>query len=182
MMRKNYTNNIQDIHSMIRVDQAGEYGAVQIYKGQLNALSKSCNDDCLKIIEHMKKQEIEHLATFNDLMIKNQVRPTLLQPLWHIAGYSLGYISGMLGKNAAMACTVAVEEVIDEHYQSQEQILANINGQEELKRVVKKFRQEELEHKEIGLQHGAENAPAYPLLSFTIKSASKLAIWLSKRL
>ncbi len=169
------------ISSMIRVDHAGEYGAVRIYEGQLKALSKCGDESYLQIIADMKQQELKHLATFNDIVVARKVRPTILQPLWHVAGYALGYLTGAMGKEAAMACTVAVEEVIESHYESQEKILDQMKDEEELKNVVKRFRQEELEHKDLGIQHGARNASGYALLSTAVKSASRIAIWLSKR-
>lgn len=165
------------LKEMIRVDQAGEYGALRIYEGQLDALGR--NHPSAPTIEHMYIQEKRHLETFNQLVVKHRVRPTILSPLWHVAGYCLGYATGLLGEKAAMACTVAVESVIDEHYAEQEKKLDAIDP--EIKAIVSEFRSEEIEHKNIGLAHDAEQAPAYMLLTGVIKSASRLAIWLSKR-
>jgi Ubiquinone biosynthesis protein COQ7 len=167
------------IAAMIRVDHAGEYGAVRIYQGQLDALKGS---PAQPIIEHMQAQEMDHLQTFNNLMVQNRVRPSLLNPLWHVAGYALGYVTGKLGERAAMACTVAVEEVIDAHYSEQERYLENLPDQADLQTTITRFRQEELEHRDIGLEHDAQNAPGYELITGVVKTASKLAIWLSKRL
>jgi ubiquinone biosynthesis monooxygenase Coq7 len=167
----------EKLHSIIRVNHAGEFGAKRIYEGQLAILK---NQPCGKVIEHMKEQELEHLQKFEELIVERKVRPTILQPFWHIAGFALGAGTALLGEKAAMACTVAVEEVIDEHYKNQ---LSELDDSEkDLKKSIEKFRAEELEHRDIGLQHDAENAVAYPILTTAIKSASKLAIWLSTRL
>ena len=157
----------------LRVDQAGEYGAVRIYKGQMAVLGKSPQ------LQHMLEQEEHHLKTFNDLAAERLVRPTLLQPLWHVAGFALGAGTALLGEKAAMACTVAVEEAIDEHYAAQRDALGA--DEEALKQTIETFRLEEVEHRDIGLENGAEQAPAYPLLSHAIKTGAKLAIWLSER-
>jgi ubiquinone biosynthesis monooxygenase Coq7 len=167
----------ETLKEMIRVDQAGEYGALRIYQGQLDALGH--NHPIAPTIEHMYAQEKRHLETFNQLVVKHRVRPTVLSPLWHVAGYCLGYATGLLGEKAAMACTVAVESVIDDHYAEQEKRLETIDP--EIKAIVSEFRLEEVDHKNIGLANDAEQAPAYMLLTGAIKSASKLAIWLSKR-
>jgi 3-demethoxyubiquinol 3-hydroxylase len=165
------------IHRMIRVDHAGEYGARRIYEGQLAVLgrAKSAGE-----IRRMAEQEQRHLAAFEKLIAERHVRPTALSPLWHAAGFALGAATALLGTRAAMACTVAVEEVIDEHYRRQSEML----GDEEpaLKGAIDEFRRDELEHRDIALAHGAEQAPAYPALSAAIKTASRLAIWLSTRI
>ena len=169
----------ETIESMIRVDHAGEYGAVRIYQGQLDALTGSASEETIR---HMQEQEEVHLATFDRFIRDRKIRPTALSPLWHVAGYAMGYLTGRLSEKAAMACTVAVEEAIDEHYAEQEHTLKRMGTEPELYETVKKFRQEELEHRDIGLAHGAEQAPGYELLSGAIKRASKLAIFLSKRI
>ncbi len=167
----------QNIESMIRVDQAGEYGAVRIYAGQLAVLGRAKS---APVIRHMAAQEQQHLETFNDLMAKRRVRPTALMPLWHLAGFALGAGSALLGERAAMACTVAIEEVIDEHYADQ---LAQLDDSEpELRQTVSDFRDDERQHRETGLAHGAEQAPAYEALGALVKTGSRLAIWLSKRI
>lgn len=162
---------------MIRVDHAGEYGAKRIYDGQLAVLGKSRE---ASVIREMAEQEKLHLAAFEKLIVERRVRPTFLHPLWHLTGFALGAATALLGERAAMACTVAVEEVIDEHYARQAALL----GADEaaLKETVEKFRADEVEHKEIGLEHGAEAAPGYHLLTGAIKVASHLAIWLSTRI
>ena len=135
------------------------------------------------LIRKMHEQELAHLQAFDHLLPARQVRPTLLQPLWHLAGFALGAGTALLGDKAAMACTVAVEEVIDQHYAEQvEQLQADFPEEGALQAKVEKFRQEELEHRDIGLDQGAAQAPAYPLLTAAIKSGSRLAIWLSQRI
>jgi len=169
----------QMIERIIRVDQAGEYGAVRIYEGQLRVLGKSAK---APVIAHMQAQEVDHLETFSTLVAKRRVRPTALMPLWHLAGLALGAGTALLGERAAMACTVAVEEVIDEHYSSQIKTLDEIGSDEkELRDTCEKFRQEELQHRDTGLEHGAEQAPGYEGLTALIKTGSRLAIWLSER-
>jgi 3-demethoxyubiquinol 3-hydroxylase len=162
---------------LIRVDQAGEYGAARIYAGQLSVLHDRPQTGA--IIAHMAAQEAEHLATFDALVRQHHIRPTALQPLWHLAGFALGAASALLGERAAMACTVAVEEVIDGHYAKQAAELGNTEPA--LAATIEKFRQEELEHRDIGLAHEAELATAYPLLSAAVKAGSRAAIWLSER-
>lgn len=164
------------IASMLRVNLAGEYGAKRIYEGQLAILKNSTS---APILRHMRDQELVHLKTFETWVVKHHVRPTLLQPLWHIAGYALGAATALLGERAAMACTVAVEEVIDEHYEKQLTTLKDKNPK--LSKVIYTFQQEEREHRDLALEHGARDVQAYPLLSHTIKAASRLAIWLSER-
>lgn len=167
------------IARMIRVNQAGEYGAKRIYEGQLAVLGKK---SCAKVLRHMAEQEQRHLEAFNQMMVERRVRPTVLSPLWYVAGYALGFITARLGEKAAMACTVAVEEVIDAHYAEQEKALEETEGEEDLKRCVHHFRTEELEHRDIGLDYGAEETPGYFLLKGFIKAGSRAAIWLSKRI
>ena len=161
---------------MIRVDHAGEYGAARIYTGQLAILGRGEKGD---ILRHMKAQEQVHLDTFAGLIAKRRVRPTALLPLWHLAGYALGAATAALGTRAAMACTVAVEEAIDEHYAEQAASL----GEDEapLRDTIERFRAEELEHRDIGLEHEAELAPAYRLMSAVIKAGCKVAIAVSER-
>jgi len=165
---------------MIRVDHAGEYGATRIYAGQIAVLGKGDKGDLLR---HMQEQERVHLATFNDLIVKRRVRPTALLPLWHLAGFALGAATAAMGTRAAMACTVAVEEAIDEHYSAQ---LATLEGREtdrepELAETITRFRAEELEHRDIGLENDAEKTPGYRLLSAAIKAGCKVAIRISER-
>jgi len=165
------------IERIIRVDQAGEYGAVRIYQGQLAVLGKGPKGD---MIRHMKEQEDVHLDTFTKMASERRVRPTALMPLWHIAGFALGAGTALLGEKAAMACTVAVEETIDEHYQAQIKKLGD--DEKDLRDTCATFREEELEHRDIGYAHGAENAAGYPILSRAIKFGTKLAINLSEKI
>jgi ubiquinone biosynthesis monooxygenase Coq7 len=167
------------IESMIRVDHAGEYGAKRIYEGQLAVLGK--NPKFKKLIGHMAAQEQVHLDFFEKEIATRQVRPTALHPLWHLAGYALGAITAKIGVEAAMACTVAVEEVISEHYADQLATLKNNPREKKLAAAIKKFKAEEEEHHDIGLKHDAEQASGYPLLTKAIKSGARLAIAVAKR-
>ena len=162
---------------MIRVDHAGEYGAARIYAGQLAALGSR---QVAPVLRDMQAQEQQHLDRFTDLVLRRRVRPTALLPLWHLAGFALGAATAALGERAAMACTVAVEEAIDAHYA--EQIAALDTGEEELRSTLTSFRQDELHHREVGLQHGAEQALGYRLMSAAIKTGCRLAIRISERI
>ena len=164
------------VERIIRVDHAGEYGAARIYEGQLRIMGRGPKGD---LIRHMKDQEQHHLDTFTGLIRSRRVRPTALLPVWHVAGYALGVVTAALGDRAAMACTVAVEEAIDEHYAAQAASL----GEEEapLRTTIERFRAEEQEHRDIGLEHEAEQAPAYRLMSAVIKAGCKVAIVVSER-
>ncbi|MCR6631545.1 MAG: demethoxyubiquinone hydroxylase family protein [Magnetospirillum sp.] len=164
------------IARILRVDQAGELGAVRIYQGQRAVLGQGRHGP---LLAKMAAQEQHHLDTFNRLISERRVRPTALSPLWHVAGFVLGAGTALLGERAAMACTVAVEEAIDEHYAGQAAQLGE--DEADLKATIEIFRTEELEHRDIGLANEAEKAPAYPLLSGAIKTGCKLAIWLSER-
>lgn len=161
---------------LIRVDHAGEYGAKRIYEGQLAVLGHRPD---AAVIRHMAEQEQKHLDEFDRLLVERRVRPTVLHPLWHVAGFALGAATALMGRDAAMACTVAVEEVIDEHYARQAKALGD--AEPELKETIEKFRAEEVEHRDIGLAEGAERTPGYDLLKAAIKSGSKAAIWLAER-
>lgn len=166
----------QLIERLIRVDHAGEFGARRIYEGQLSVLK---NHPEAAVIRHMHEQELVHLKTFEKLMVQRRVRPSALYPIWNIAGFALGAATALMGTKAAMACTVAVEEVIDEHYRQQQAQLGE--DEAELKSTIERFRAEEVEHRDTGLEHGAEQATAYPLLTGAIKAGSRLAIWLAER-
>ena len=161
---------------MLRVNLAGEYGAKRIYEGQLAVLK---NRPAAEHIEHMKQHELGHLEAFEQLVVAHRVRPTLLSPLWHIAGYALGMGTALMGEKAAMACTVAVEEVIDGHYE--EQLIQLGDAHPQLKELIQQCQKEEKEHRDLALQEGAKEVVGYPLLSGAIKTASRIAIWLSKR-
>ncbi len=160
----------------IRVDHAGEYGARRIYEGQLAVLGRTKHGPTL---QHMKDQEQVHLDYFSRQIPARRVRPTALLPLWHVAGFVLGAGTALLGARAAMACTVAVEEAIDEHYRAQAETLGE--DEAELRGSIERFRAEELEHRDIGLANEAELAPAYRLLSAAIKAGCKVAIKVSER-
>lgn len=166
----------QTIAQIVRVDHAGEYGAKRIYEGQLAVLEGT---DAEPVLREMLDQELVHLDRFDQELADRQIRPTALQPLWHIAGFALGAGTALLGREAAMACTVAVEEVIDEHYAAQAEQLGD--DESDLRNTIEEFRADEQHHRTVGLSEGAENAPAYPLLTGVIKTGSRLAIWLSTR-
>ncbi len=166
----------QLIARIIRVDHAGEYGARRIYEGQLAVLGQTSSGP---VIAEMHEQETRHLEAFETLVADRRVRPTALQPVWHVAGFALGAATALLGEKAAMACTVAVEEVIEEHYARQIERLGE--DEAELRAALEEFRADELEHRDTGLAHGAGEAPGYEALSAAIKTGSRLAIWLSER-
>ena len=163
---------------MIRVDQAGEYGAARIYAGQLAVLGN--RHQAARVIRHMETQEQRHLDRFNAMAVERGVRPTLLQPFWHVAGFALGAVTAAIGPEAAMACTAAIETEIDHHYGEQLEALGEDDP--ELSEAIAEFRAEELEHKATALAEGAERAPAYPLLSAAIRFGCKVAIGMSKRI
>ncbi len=169
------------VERTIRVDQAGEFGAVRIYEGQLAALrwTGRGKGEASRKIAAMAQAEREHNRTFDRLLAERRVRPTVLSPLWHVAGFALGAATALMGEKAAMACTVAVEETIDEHYAHQAATLGD--DEAGLRATIEKFRAEEIEHKDEALASGAEQALAYRPLTTAIKAGSRLAIWLSTR-
>ena len=177
-MKKTDKNKIE---KFIRVDHAGERGAIKIYEGQLLALNTFVKDDNLKkLIEEMKSHEKEHLDFFNEEIKKRNIKPTKFLPLWDLLGVSLGFGSAILGKKATMLCTASVEEVIDEHYQNQ---LNQINSDEKiLKQKIKKFRDDEIHHKNIAYDNGANKKGFYSLLDAIIKTGSKVAINISEKI
>lgn len=164
------------IARMLRVDHAGEYGARRIYEGQLAVLGRGPYG---RAIRHMAEQERVHLETFEKLLVARRVRPSALHPLWHAAGFALGAATALMGPRAAMACTVAVEEVIDDHYARQAESLGD--SEPELRATIERFRAEEAEHRATGLAHEAEKAPGYPLLRGLIKAGTRLAIRIAER-
>ena len=166
------------LEEIIRVDHAGEYGATRIYDGQIAVFGK--NSKIGKTIQHMADQEQEHIQKFEELIVKNRVRPTALIPVWNVAGYALGVSTALLGEKAAMACTVAVETVIGNHYGEQLSLLED--DQKELKKTIKKFKADELEHHDIGIAHDAEKTPGYTVLSKVIELGCKTAIEISKKI
>jgi ubiquinone biosynthesis monooxygenase Coq7 len=166
------------LEEIIRVDHAGEYGATRIYDGQLAVFGKDSKIG--KTIQHMAEQELEHIETFEKLIVTNRVRPTALLPLWNIGGFVLGASTALMGKKAAMACTVAVESVIGKHYKQQSKELGD--DQVKLKKIIIKFQKDELEHHDIGLKHDAEGTLGYNLLTKVIAAGCKAAIVISKKI
>ena len=175
---KNSKNKVEEF---IRVDHAGERGAVKIYEGQLLALNTLVQDESLKkTIEEMKVHEKEHCEFFENEIKKRNIKPTKFLPLWDLLGVGLGFGSTLLGKKAAMLCTASVEEVIDEHYLNQINQLDN--SEKNLKKKITKFRQDEIDHKDIAYDEGATKQGAYLLLDKIIKTGSKIAINISEKI
>ena len=174
----NKTTHREVLEEIIRVDHAGEYGATKIYDGQIAIFGK--NSRLGKTIQHMADQEQEHIDKFNELILEHRVRPTALLPLWNVAGFALGASTALMGEKAAMACTVAVEKVIGEHYQEQLDLLGD--DHKDLKKTISKFRDDELEHHDIGIEHDAESAPGYKFMSKVIEIGCKTAIAISKKI
>ena len=174
-------SNSKKIEQFIRVDHAGERGAVKIYEGQLLALKTVCKDSKLeKTIEEMKIHELEHRNFFESEIKKRNITPTKLLPLWDLLGVGLGFGSTILGREAAMLCTASVEEVIDEHYQNQIEQLGT--DEKVLKDKIIKFRQDELHHKDIAYEKGATKKGLYSILDKIIKTGSKAAIKISEKI
>ena len=172
--------NKKKLEEFIRVDHAGERGAIKIYEGQLLALSTFYKDEELKkTIEEMKSHEKEHLNYFEKEIKKRNIKPTKLLPIWDILGVGLGFGSTLLGKKAAMLCTASVEEVIDEHYRNQ--INQIENDEKKLKEKLKKFREDELHHKNIAYEKGATKDGVYLLIDKIIKTGSRVAINISEK-
>lgn len=192
-MQKEAAGNLTfaKISEMIRVNHAGEMGAKVIYEGQIAALKLKKDTKTLKLVEEMKAQEIEHFNFFDAEIVKRGIRPTLMQPVWQIGGFALGFLTAIIDKKSAMLCTAAVEEVIDEHYQAQiDDLKAHENGQEseeksDLKTLcskIEKFRDEEIEHRNTAYKHQARDFYAFRPLSSFIKVTTKLAIAVSKKI
>lgn len=169
----------EKIKEIIRVDHAGEYGAKVIYAGQIAALKIKKDFEAVKLVEHMKQQEDEHFEYFDQQIKKMKVRPTIMQPAWMIGGFAMGFLTALIDKKAAMACTTAVEEVIDEHYQSQ---LKTLGEEGELSQKIRKFRDEEIEHRDIGYENDAAKIGYFKPLTSVIKIVTKTAIGISKRI
>ena len=167
-----------NIDRMIRVDHAGEYGAVRIYAGQMAVMGN--RHPLSGEIAHMAAQEDRHLAVFDALLLERGVRPTALMPIWRRAGFALGAVSALIGPKAAMAVTAAVETEIDRHYQAQRDTLAGDDPA--LEATIAEFQAEEVEHRENAIAHGAEEAPAYPLMSALVRAGCRVAIRLSERI
>ena len=174
-------NNRYKVEEFIRVDHAGERGAVKIYEGQLLALNTLVKDESLKkTIEEMKVHEKEHCEFFENEIKKRNIKPTKFLPLWDLLGVGLGFSTTILGKKAAMLCTASVEEVIDKHYLDQISQLGP--EEEELKKKITKFRQDELDHKDIAYEEGATKKGFYAIMDRIIKTGSKLAINISEKI
>ena len=173
--------NQKILEEIIRVDHAGERGAIKIYEGQLLALKTIKQDEDLKnIVEEMKEHEEEHLKYFEKEIQKRGIKPTQFLPLWDLMGVALGFGTAMLGKKAAMLCTASVEEVIEKHYQSQIEKLGQ--DEKDLKNKIKKFKSDEIEHKNIAYESGATNKGVYSLMDKIIKTSSRIAITISEKI
>ena len=169
------------LEEIIRVDHAGERGAIKIYEGQLLALKTIKQDEALKnTIEEMKEHEREHLEYFEAEIQKRKIKPTILLPLWDLMGVTLGFGTVLLGKKAAMLCTASVEEVIDNHYQKQIEKLGT--DEKELKQKIEKFKVDEINHKNIAYEAGASNKGFYSILDKIIKTGSRIAITISEKI
>ena len=169
------------IEEIIRVDHAGERGAIKIYEGQLLALKTIKQDEILKDkIEEMKEQEKEHLEYFEKEIQKRKIKPTSMLPLWDLMSVTLGFGTVLLGKKAAMLCTASIEKVIDEHYQSQLKKLGN--DEKDLKKKIEKFKADEVNHKNIAYKLGATNKGLYSIMDKVIRTGSKIAIIISKKI
>ena len=164
--------------AMLRVDQAGEFGATRIYAGQLAVMGS--RHPTSRLIARMAAQEERHRARFDAMLSERRVRPTALTPFWHVAGFALGAATALIGPEAAMACTAAIETEIDNHYGAQLDALGDSDP--ELSEVIAEFRAEEVEHRDTALAEGAERAPAFPLLSAAIRLGCRVAIGLSERI
>ena len=173
--------NNKRVEEFIRVDHAGERGAIKIYEGQLLALNTFIKDDSLKkTIEEMKEHEKEHCEFFENEIKKRNIKPTKFLPLWDLLGVGLGFGSTLLGKKAAMLCTASVEEVIDKHYLDQINQLGN--DEKNLKKKITKFREDEIHHKDIAYDEGATKKGVYSILDKVIKTGSKIAINISEKI
>jgi len=162
---------------MLRVNHAGEYGATRIYAGQKAVLGP------LPSLEKMAHEEAQHLQLFTDLIIQHGVRPTVLQPLWSVMGFGLGVVTAALGEKAAHACTIAVEEVIEDHYQQQLNHLVSSTDPvaETLRKTIVQCQLDEIAHRQEAVEQGGQDTPLFPVLSGVIKASTRLAIWLSER-
>ncbi|MBL6781932.1 MAG: demethoxyubiquinone hydroxylase family protein [Alphaproteobacteria bacterium] len=173
-MKRKYQDQ-DDVSRYLRVDHAGELGARRIYEGQLAVLG---SHPVAEEIRHMRDQEQEHLDTFENLLNEYQVRPSLLSPFWNGAGFVLGAVTAAMGPKAAMACTIAVEEVIGTHYDKQAK---SLKGEDELAATLERFRDEELEHRDIAKDHDGEQAIGYPVMRRVIQAGCRAAIKLAER-
>lgn len=177
---------LNKLDHMLRVDHAGEYGAVRIYEGQRAVFAAIPGKEKIcALVDEMAAQEQSHLETFDRLLNEHKIRPTVLGPLWHAAGYGLGVVTALMGEKAAMACTAAVEEVIDDHYASQIEVLEQDKAPDDnanLRETIKKFRADEASHRETALNHGAEDALGYDLMRSVIRFGCQTAIRISEKI
>lgn len=171
-----------NFEQMMRVDHAGEHGAVRIYEGQ-RAVFKSLphKQHMVDLVTHMAEQEQSHLDGFNDLLVTRGIRPTLVSPVWHAAGFALGAATALMGEKAAMACTATVEEVIDAHYAEQLEALEGDTDNQPVADMIARFRADEAEHRDTALAHGAADTPGYRLMRRFIQAGCKVAIAVSER-
>lgn len=179
------------LEEIIRVDHAGEFGAKYIYEGQIKAFKLKNDHESLKLVEEMKEHEEEHYDYFDKKIIDDEVRPTLISPLWKVGGFAMGFLTAIVDKKAAFACTTAVEEVIDGHYQDQIDYIENekkyLSKEElpiinKLEEKIKKFREDEIHHRDIGYENKADEYRLFKPLTFAIKTITKSAIKISKKL
>ena len=177
MIEEKVITNRADLERYIRVDHAGERAAQQIYRGQLVVLGQHEMGD---EIRHMMEQEVEHLETFDTLINERKVRPSFLDPVWGAAGFALGLVTAAMGPKAAMACTIAVEEVIGEHYQKQAENLGS--DEANLKKTIERFRDEELEHRDIAVDYKGREARHYKMLHDVIQKGCRTAIKIAEKI
>lgn len=170
------------LNEMIRVDHAGEHGAVRIYDGQLAVFDKIPGmEKTAALIRHMAEQEEEHLTHFDGLIVARDIRPTAFGPLWDVAGFTLGAVTALLGEKAAMACTAAVETEIDAHYAAQLDELEN-GADDDLRATIEKFRADEAAHRDTAMENGAEETPGYEVMSKLIRFGCRVAIRASEKI
>ena len=170
------------LEQMIRVDHAGEHGAVRIYDGQLAVFDKIPGmEKTAALIRHMAEQEEEHLTHFDGLIIERNIRPTAFGPLWDVAGFTLGAVTALMGEKAAMACTAAVETEIDAHYAAQLDELEN-GADDDLRTTIEKFRADEAAHRDTAMENGAEETPGYEVMSKLIRFGCRVAIRASEKI
>ena len=170
------------LEEMIRVDHAGEHGAVRIYDGQLAVFDKIPGmEKTAALVRHMAEQEEEHLTHFDKMIVEKNIRPTAFGPLWDMAGFTLGAVTALMGEKAAMACKAAVETEIDAHYAAQLDELEN-GADDDLRATIEKFRADEAAHRETALEHGAEETPGYEVMSKLIRFGCRVAIRASEKI
>ena len=168
---------------MIRVDHAGEHGAVSIYRGQLAVFGNTdSKTEIADLVKHMAEQEQSHMDSFDKLILEKKIRPTVLAPFWDAAGFTLGAVTALMGEKAAMACTAAVEEVIDAHYAEQIEELEKTGEEADLRNMIEEFRADEAEHRDTAIEHGAEDMKGYEVLRSLIRFGCRSAIKISEKI